>query len=120
MRRIAGLLVGILVAGTAFSHRAIRHHEIHELMLTDESGAAPGGIFNRIAGLGFVEFTRSGILAQGDVLAVGEAAIGEVVGFNESHMPNHQNILVRGGDLRSGFERGLRVGDAATFRVRIG
>jgi len=27
---------------------------------------------------------------------------------------------VRGGDLRSGFERGLRVGDAATFRVRIG
>lgn len=99
--------------------RAIRRHEIHEFMVTDESGAAPGGTVNRIAGLGFVEFTAGGILAQGDVLMVGESIIGEIIGFDESHMPNHQNILVRSPELRSGIERDIRVGDAVTFRVRV-
>jgi hypothetical protein len=98
--------------------RAIRRHEIHEIVVTDETGAAPGGIVNRIAGLGFVEFTEGGILAQGDVLLVGSSAIGEVVGFDESHMPNHQNIIVRGAEVRTGVERGFRLRDAVTFRVQ--
>ena len=99
--------------------RAIRRHEIHELIVTDESTAAPGVTVNRIAGLGFVEFTDGGILAQGDVLLVGSTVIGRVVGFDESHMPNHQNIIVHGPELRSGIERGFGIRDAVTFRVHM-
>lgn len=97
--------------------RAIQRHEIHELIITDESGAGPGGAVNRVAGLGFVEFTAGGILAQGDVLMIGASVIGQIVGFDESHMPNHQNIVVQGPELRSGFERGICIRDTVTFRV---
>lgn len=97
--------------------RAIRRHEIHEVIVTDEADAAPGSTVNRIAGLGFLEFVEGGILAQGDVLLVGSSAIGEVVGFDESHMPNHQNIIVKGAEVRTGVERGFRLHDVVTFRV---
>ena len=97
--------------------RAIRRHEIHEVIVTDEIETAPGGTVNQVAGLGFVEFTEGGILAQGDVLLVGSFAIGEVIGFDESHMPNHQNIIVRGAEVRTGVERGFCLRDAVTFRV---
>lgn len=98
--------------------RAIRRGEIHELMVTDDAGAAPGGTVDRVAGVAFVEFTTGGILGEGDCVVIAGAEIGAVVGFDESHMPNHQNILLRAPALLSGVERGLALEARVEFVQR--
>lgn len=95
--------------------RAIRQGEIHELMATDEPGAAPGGRVDRVAGIAFVEFTVGGILAEGDRVVVAGETLGHIVGFDESHMPNHQNIVLRASDRQTGLQRGLPVDAAIAF-----
>jgi hypothetical protein len=91
--------------------RAIRRHEIHELLITDETTAEPGGRVDRVAGIGFVELNEGGMMAEGDRVEINGRPIGTVVGFDESHMPNHQNIVLRG-EFANGVSRGLQLGDA--------
>ncbi len=91
--------------------RAIRRWDIHELLITDETTAEPGGRVDRVAGLGFVELTEGGMLAEGDRVEIAGRLVGTIVGFDESHMPNHQNIVLRG-EFANGVARGLRLGDA--------
>lgn len=95
--------------------RCIRRFDIHELMLTDEGGAAPGTTVARVAYLGFVEFEQGGVLAEGDRVQAGDRPLGHVGGFDETHMPNHLNIVLRASTLTSGLERGLMLGDCVTF-----
>lgn len=91
--------------------RAIRAGEIHELVATTEETALPGEMVNRIAYLGFVEFANGGVLVAGDTIRIGGLATGVVAGFDETHAPNHLNIVVRLPGGKSGFELGLRVED---------
>jgi hypothetical protein len=95
--------------------RGIRRYDVHELILTDEDDAAPGGEVNRIAYIGFVEFSTGGLLVAGQTVAVNGESIGEIAGFDETHMPNHQNIVLMGRPRVSGYERGYRLGDKVTF-----
>ena len=95
--------------------RAIRRYDVHELILTDEDDAAPGGEVNRIAYIGFVEFSAGGLLVAGQPVAINGAAIGEIAGFDETHMPNHQNIVLKGTPRVSGYDRGYKLGDGVTF-----
>lgn len=96
--------------------RCIRKGEIHELILTEEDAAAPGGEADKIAYLGFIEFKRGGVIVSGDRFSVNGQDIGELVGYDETHMPNHMNILIRGKGLVAGYARGLMLGDQFTFR----
>ena len=84
--------------------RAVRRDDIHELMLTDEPGAAPGGTVDRIDYLGFVEFPEGGMLVHGDAVVIGGRRIGTIAGFDESHFPNHYNIVIRGPRRASGVD----------------
>ena len=95
--------------------RAIRRFDVHELIITDEDGAAPGSEVNRIAYIGFVEFACGGVMVAGDRVMVNGEVIGEIAGFDETHMPNHQNIVIKGSSRISGFNRGLRLGDRVSF-----
>ena len=95
--------------------RCIRRHEIHELILTDEPAAAPGAVVDRVAGLAFAEFEEGGVLAEGDVLRIGGQERGRVVGFDETHMPNHLNVVLRAPVLTSGVAWGLALGAPAGF-----
>jgi len=125
-RALRGTLVAVLsfrrqqrgLRLIAANTRAIRRGEIHELLVTDESGAAPGGTVDRVAGIAFVEFTLGGILGETDRVVLGDEALGEVVGFDESHMPNHQNIVLRAAALLSGMERGLALEAKVAFIPR--
>ncbi|MBM3522875.1 MAG: hypothetical protein FJX57_07950 [Alphaproteobacteria bacterium] len=95
--------------------RAIRRHDVHELILTD-AAAGPGDNVARCAYLGFVEFSRGGVAMSGDALAIDGEAIATLAGFDETHMPNHLNIVAHGAALRTGIERGLVLGASVAIR----
>lgn len=97
--------------------RCIKKDEVHELILTDE-GAQPGATVNRIAYLGFFTAEQSGVLVSGDVVMLGGKVIGKLVGFDETHMPNHLNIVIETADLRSGLEYGANPGDQILFQLK--
>ena len=96
--------------------RVVRRHDIHELILTDEQSAAPGGTVNGVHYIGFVEFEAGGgILAEGDSVNIGGKAIGTIAGFDESHCPNHYNVLIKGPRRITGVELQQQPGDLVIF-----
>lgn len=97
--------------------RAVKRHEIHELIASDEAGIGPGRDVNQIAYLGFAEMQTGGVIVEGDDVLCDGAYIGTIAGFDETHMPNHLNIVIRCASRRSGAELGLRLGGAITFRT---
>jgi hypothetical protein len=96
--------------------RVVRRYDIHELILTDEQSAVPGGTVNGVHYIGFVEFEAGGgILAEGDRVNVGGKVIGIIAGFDESHCPNHYNVLIKGPHRVTGSELAQRPGDPVIF-----
>ena len=96
--------------------RAVLKHEIHELMITDEKAAVPGGGADRVTAVAFFEITRSGIIITGDDVTVSGEKIGELVGYDLNHMPNHMNILIRAPTVD---ESPLAVGEKLVFHRHV-
>lgn len=94
--------------------RALNAGEVHELIITDQD-AQPGDTVNPIAYLGFFVVENPGVIVKGDELCAGGRVIGVLAGYDETHMPNHLNIVVHG-ERRDGEERGLALGDLIVFR----
>ncbi|MDT8902011.1 DUF6917 domain-containing protein [Anaeroselena agilis] len=97
--------------------RCLRRHDVHELILTDEPGARPGSRVDRIAYLGFFAVERGGVLVSGDEVLLAGRPVGVLAGFDETHMPNHLNIVVRTDRLQTGVELGAPLGAAVSFRL---
>ena len=97
------------------SSRAMRSGDIHELIVTAEATAAPGAVVNDVAVLGFLEFTNGGVLVAGDQMVLAGREIGHVVGFDESHAPNHINIVLFASRCETGIELGAKLEDKAIF-----
>ncbi len=95
--------------------RCIRRHDIHELILTDEPDARPGSRVDRIAYLGFAAIDAGGVIVSGDEVRVNGRYIGTLVGFDETHMPNHLNIVIRDDRLADGLARGAGLGMSVCF-----
>lgn len=93
--------------------RAICRSQVHELIVTDQE-AGPGSTVNPIAYLGFIEFTQGGVMVAGDRVVVNGEEIGVICGFDETHMPNHLNIVLRG-DRVSGRVRNLALEQQVEF-----
>lgn len=96
--------------------RCVLRNEIHELIASDEPGLGAGSKVEKVAYLGFVEIYQAGVLTIGDEVLWAGQTIGTVAGFDETHMPNHLNIVVSAGERRSGAELKLHLGDSVTFR----
>ncbi|MTI94824.1 MAG: hypothetical protein FH749_04960 [Firmicutes bacterium] len=94
--------------------RAVNLGEVHELIITDQQ-AQPGDKVDPIAYLGFFAITAPGILVTGDRLKVAGKEVGMLSGFDETHMPNHLNIIVSGERI-SGEELGLELGADVVFQ----
>lgn len=90
--------------------RCIRRGDVHELIVTDEPGAAPGTTVQRCRFLGFVAFDDAGVLVRGDAVEIDGRTVGLVAGFDECHFPNHLNIVLHAADARTGIQLGLRPG----------
>ncbi|MBS3977762.1 MAG: hypothetical protein KGZ75_13760 [Syntrophomonadaceae bacterium] len=77
--------------------RAVKRYEVHEIILTDEEQSGPGATVNRVIYIGFMEVTRSGVIVSGDEFFLGDRLLGTVAGFDETHLPNHLNIVIQAG-----------------------
>ena len=89
--------------------RAVRRGDVLELILTDEKEAQPGDTINQVAYLGFIEMGDTGLLISGDKISIDEEPIGEVIGFDETHMPNHLNVVLRVEERKTGRAMGLKL-----------
>lgn len=92
--------------------RAVLKHEIHEIMITDEQAAAPGGGADNVAAVAFFEITKGGLIVTGDTVTANGHKIGELVGYDENHMPNHLGVILYAPTLD---EPPLAVGDKVVF-----
>lgn len=98
--------------------RAVQKHEIHELILTDEETAIPGGVVERVWYAGFFEVLEGGMAIVGSPVTVDGIEIGTLAGFDETHLPNHLNIIVKSTRPATGAELKLSLGAAVTFAGR--
>ena len=118
-REISGKLIAILDAFLEKRSinliesisRVIKKQDIHELITTDELDVKPGRTVNRIAYIGFFEVMEGGVLLVGDSVFIKNELIGKVVGFDNTHIPNHQNIILFTPKRKTGLELGLNLKD---------
>ena len=92
--------------------RTVKLNEIHELMITDEQDAAPGGGADRVRAIGFFEITKSCLIVMGDKVTVNGKKLGTLAGYDVTHMPNHINVVVKTETLD---DPDIRVGDRVSF-----
>ena len=90
--------------------RCLIANEVHELILTDEN-KGPGDTVDKIAYIGFFVVRESTVITVGDEVKINGQLIGKIAGFDETHMPNHYNIVLYGEERISGNERNLNLND---------
>ncbi len=95
--------------------RALQKNSIHELIATDETGGKPGGAANRIAYLAFFEVSRGGCIIVGETLFVDDQPVGEVIGYDETHEPNHLNIVIGVKQRQTGPQLKISLGSKIKF-----
>jgi hypothetical protein len=91
--------------------RAFKKFDVIELIATDDNNAAPGTNVNPIAYIGFVEVLNSGVVLVGDEVRWSGKVIGTIIGYDDTHLPNHQNVIVKVDARISGKDLGLKVDD---------
>lgn len=96
--------------------RAIPAGQIHELVATEEQAAAPGKTVDQAIYMAFVEFLTGGVILSGDSVLIDGKEIGKLAGFDETHFPNHLNVLVKCQKAFTGRELGLKPGDVVQFK----
>lgn len=95
--------------------RAVLKNEVHELIVTDQENVGPGSKVDKIAYIGFVEITAGGVMTVGDTLTCQDKALGRVIGFDETHLPNHLNIVLASDSRSDGIEQNLELESDITF-----
>jgi hypothetical protein len=91
--------------------RALKKNEIHELIVTDEKEAKPGAVINKVSYIAFIEVYRGGVMVVGDKVYWNNNLLGTVVGFDDTHMPNHQNIVLYSPKRRTGEDLQIKIDD---------
>lgn len=122
-KQVEGKIVAVLNLKTpnrelnliSTASRAVKKSEIHELVGTPES-AKPGEKVNSAYYIGFFEVTQGGVILSGDSVWINDKKIGTILGYDETHMPNHLNIVIKIEDLKTGAELGVEVGDNIIIR----
>jgi hypothetical protein len=109
---IAGRNLDLITARS----RALLAGEIHEVVLVIEAGAAPGVIVPDAVYLGFFEVQEGGVVIVGDAVYWEDTRIGTLAGFDETHHPNHMNIVIATEAPRTGRDLGVEVGHTIRFR----
>jgi len=95
--------------------RCVKKYDVHELIFTVEK-AEPGDTVNKIAYLGFFEVQSGGVIVVGDKVYLNSEPIGEICGFDYTHMPNHLNIVVYNPENKDGLTRGYELNNKIIIR----
>jgi len=99
--------------------RAMPKGEIHELVATDDPRAGPGKVVDKVAYIGFFEVEKGGIILVNDRVRVEGQEVGQVVGFDFTHAPNHLNILIRATTPMTELELGLKLDGRVVFSMAV-
>jgi hypothetical protein len=94
--------------------RCIQDGEIHELVYVAES---PDGLIdlNDAWYLGFIKFPQGGVLAKGMTIEINGQGKGKLIGFDETHFPNHLNLLISDQNPQNGQDMSLKLNDSCDF-----
>jgi hypothetical protein len=118
--RVVAVLRGTLEARSlhliAPISRAFPTGAIIELISTDDKDAAPGSTVDKIGYIAFVELTTGGILLAGDQVESGGRIIGTIAGYDDTHMPNHQNVVLKSDERVTGEGLGFAPGTPILIR----
>lgn len=101
----------------AYRSRAVVAGSIHELMLTDED-AEPGKRVDRVGLIAFFEVVQAGVLLVGAEVEIAGKVVGRIAGFDDTHMPNHQNICLVADKLVDARDLDIHVEDEIVIRQR--
>jgi hypothetical protein len=74
--------------------RALKTGEIHEMRRSTEDISA-GDSTRDLIPVAFFEVTSGGVVVVGDRVMLHGSVLGEIAGFDETHMPNHMNIVLK-------------------------
>lgn len=96
--------------------RAVCHHEVHEIIITNEPNAKPGEKVDVVTYFCFLKIENSGVVISGDRLCLGNRTIAKLCGFDYSHMPNHMNMVFYAPELMSGEDFGLQLDEMLIFK----
>lgn len=98
--------------------RALKKFSIHEIIATDETDKLPGDTANRIAYLAFFEVSHGGCILVGETMFVDGKPVGQIIGFDETHEPNHINIIIGVNTRRTGPQLKIKPGSRIKFSRR--
>jgi hypothetical protein len=90
--------------------RALRTYELVELIATEEKPNEENRI-NSISYLGFFEVKQGGVVKNLDHIKINGKKIGSLLGYDETHMPNHLNMIIKMDKKHTGLELGIKVND---------
>ena len=96
--------------------RCVREKEIFEFMVAEDLDAAPGKTADNVRYLGFAEVFEGGSICVGDKVYLDGALLGIVSGFDETHMPNHQNMVLKDLENTADVEKNNKLGAILEFR----
>jgi hypothetical protein len=102
---------------TVHPSRAVCAGEVHEVFVTDEPDKGPNAIVDRVGYIACVAIKESGMILAKDTFLLEGKAIGTVIGFDETHLPNHMNIVLYTPTLQTGRDLGARLGDEVRFEM---
>jgi predicted dehydrogenase len=100
--------------------RCVPAGQVHELVTTTDRPRVAGDRVDRVGFLGFAAFDAPAVLERGDRVwlvprsPVGDTArrqLGTIAGFDESHWPNHYNLVIDTDELLTAGDVDLRPGD---------
>jgi len=100
--------------------RAVKKNEIHELIVTDEKEAKPGAVVNRVSYIAFLEISQGGVIVVGDEVYWNNKLLGAVAGFDDTHMPNHQNIVLYSTKRVTGKDLHISIEDTIIIQAQKG
>ncbi len=98
--------------------RVAKKGEIHELIATEEAEASPGKIVNNVAYVCFFEVSEGGVIVRGDEVYISGKFIGKIAGFDDTHMPNHQNIVLYTDKKKTGLELKINLDENILFKKK--
>ena len=55
-------------------------------------------------------------MAEGERLTIGKHLIGKIAGYDETHAPNHTNIVLKGPKRKTGEDWGIKTGDKVVIK----
>jgi hypothetical protein len=60
--------------------------------------------------------SEGGVIIRGDEVYIGTKLIGKIIGFDDTHMPNHQNIILYASKKKTGVELKINLDEEISIK----